>query len=159
MQWLQLQKHHTLLNHFMPLSLLIPPESIRKPEIFWCFLGVSKEIGGMKWVDRWRSKTGQCFERTFIEKSLTGSVKILPLWDWLPCSWELDYVGWQDQVPLLIEVACPLKPLVLLRLQKNNDTKLLTNANRNNMRDTACYMRDSLKTQLVICDSLQVVSW
>ena len=29
-------------------SLLIPPESIRKPLVFWCFHGVSKEISGMK---------------------------------------------------------------------------------------------------------------
>ena len=31
-------------------SLLIPPENIRKPLVFWCFQGVSKEISGMKWV-------------------------------------------------------------------------------------------------------------
>ena len=32
-------------------SLLIPPENIRKREVFWCFQGVSKEICGMKWVN------------------------------------------------------------------------------------------------------------
>ena len=32
-------------------SLLIPPESIRKPPVFWCFQGVSKEISGMKRVN------------------------------------------------------------------------------------------------------------
>ena len=32
-------------------SLLIPPENIRKPLVFWCFQGVSKEISGMKWIN------------------------------------------------------------------------------------------------------------
>ena len=39
------------LTHFMPLSLSIPPESITKPLLFWCFQGVSKETTGMKWVN------------------------------------------------------------------------------------------------------------
>ena len=38
-----------LLTIFMPLSLLIPRENIRKPEVF-CFQEVSKEISGIKWV-------------------------------------------------------------------------------------------------------------
>ena len=38
-------------------SLLIPPESIRKPLVFWCFHGVSKEISGMKWVNDFPSKS------------------------------------------------------------------------------------------------------
>ena len=32
-------------------SLWIPPENIRKPQVFWCFQGLSKEISGMKWVN------------------------------------------------------------------------------------------------------------
>ena len=31
-------------------SLMMPPENIRKPLVFWCFQEVSKEISGMKWV-------------------------------------------------------------------------------------------------------------
>ena len=27
------------------------PENIRKPVVFWCFQGVSKEISGMKWIN------------------------------------------------------------------------------------------------------------
>ena len=38
------------INPFLATDLLIPPENIRKPEVFWCFQGVSKEISGMKWV-------------------------------------------------------------------------------------------------------------
>ena len=33
-------------------SLSICPENIRKPEVFWCYLGVSKETIGIKWVER-----------------------------------------------------------------------------------------------------------
>ena len=40
-----------LLAHFTLLSLLIPSENIRKPEVFWCFQGVSKEISGMKYFN------------------------------------------------------------------------------------------------------------
>ena len=29
-----------------------PPESIRKPLVFWSFQGVSKEMSGMKWVNK-----------------------------------------------------------------------------------------------------------
>ena len=29
----------------------IPPENIRKPLVFWCVQGVSKESSGMKWVN------------------------------------------------------------------------------------------------------------
>ena len=32
-------------------SLSISPENIRKPDIFLCFQGVSKETSGMKWVN------------------------------------------------------------------------------------------------------------
>ena len=39
-----------LLTHFTAPFLYIPPENIRKPEIFWCFQGVQKETPGMKWV-------------------------------------------------------------------------------------------------------------
>ena len=39
-----------LFNSFYATDLLIPPENIRKPLVFWCFQGVSKEISGMKWV-------------------------------------------------------------------------------------------------------------
>ena len=33
-------------------SLSIPPENIEKPEVFWCFQGVSKETSGMMWVNK-----------------------------------------------------------------------------------------------------------
>ena len=36
-------------------SLMIPPENIRKPEFFWCFQEISKEISGMKWVNNKKS--------------------------------------------------------------------------------------------------------
>ena len=39
------------LTHFMPVISFDTPENIRKPEIFWCFLRVSKEISDMKWVN------------------------------------------------------------------------------------------------------------
>ena len=39
-----------LLTHFMQVIFLIPPENIRKLEVFWGFQGVSKRIIGMKWV-------------------------------------------------------------------------------------------------------------
>ena len=32
-------------------SLSIPPENIRKPEIFWCFQGAQKENSDMKWIN------------------------------------------------------------------------------------------------------------
>ena len=38
------------LTHFH-WSLSIPPENIRKPEVFWCFHGVQKETSGMKWTN------------------------------------------------------------------------------------------------------------
>ena len=31
-------------------SISVPPETIRKPEVFWCFLGVYKKTSGMKWI-------------------------------------------------------------------------------------------------------------
>ena len=36
----------------MPLIFFDPPENIRKPLVFWCFQGVSKELSGMKWVKK-----------------------------------------------------------------------------------------------------------
>ena len=42
---------HVLLTHFMPLISFIPPKKIRKPEVFWCFQGVAKEVSGMKLVN------------------------------------------------------------------------------------------------------------
>ena len=38
-----------MLAHFVPWSLSILPENIRKPLVFWCFQGVQKETNGMKW--------------------------------------------------------------------------------------------------------------
>ena len=35
----------------MSLISFVPPENIRKPEVFWCFQWVSKEIIDMKWVN------------------------------------------------------------------------------------------------------------
>ena len=40
-------RHEPISCHW---ALSIPPENIRKPKIFWCFQGVSKETSGMKWV-------------------------------------------------------------------------------------------------------------
>ena len=40
--------HYIIFGQY---SISIPPENIRKPEVLWCFQGVSKEISGMKWVD------------------------------------------------------------------------------------------------------------
>ena len=41
-----------LINPFHAADLFwYPPENIRKPQVFWCFQGVSKEISGMKWVN------------------------------------------------------------------------------------------------------------
>ena len=37
-------------HSIMSLTHLIHPENIRKPELFLCFQGVSREISGMKWV-------------------------------------------------------------------------------------------------------------
>ena len=39
------------LTHSMPLVSFNTPENIRKPEVFWCFQGVSKETSGLKWVN------------------------------------------------------------------------------------------------------------
>ena len=39
------------LTHSCHWSLLIPPENIRKPLVFWYFQRVSKEICDMKWVN------------------------------------------------------------------------------------------------------------
>ena len=33
-------------------SLSIPPENIRKPEVFWCSQRVLKDTSGMKWVNK-----------------------------------------------------------------------------------------------------------
>ena len=38
-------------NPYHDTGLFLPPENIRKPEIFWCFHGVLKVISGMKWVN------------------------------------------------------------------------------------------------------------
>ena len=47
-QKILLSWHDPVFNTFHATDLLIPPENIRKPEAFWCFQGVSKEISGMK---------------------------------------------------------------------------------------------------------------
>ena len=36
----------------MPVISFDTPENIRKPEVFWCFQWVSKEISGLKWVNK-----------------------------------------------------------------------------------------------------------
>ena len=65
-------------------SLLIPPQNIRKSEVFWCFQGVSKEIRDMKWVNLPRfviklyfpwGRINTCFQRTFSRFGL------IPLWN------------------------------------------------------------------------------
>ena len=38
------------LTHSCHEFLLISPENIRKPEVFWYFRGVSNEISSMNWV-------------------------------------------------------------------------------------------------------------
>ena len=32
-------------------SLSVSPENSRKPTVFWCFQGVTKETSGMKWIN------------------------------------------------------------------------------------------------------------
>ena len=39
-------------THFMPLISFDTPENIRKPLVFWCFQGLSKEISGIKWFNK-----------------------------------------------------------------------------------------------------------
>ena len=41
---------HYWLTHFVPLISFDTPENIKKPDAFWCFHRVLKEINGMKWV-------------------------------------------------------------------------------------------------------------
>ena len=47
--------HH--FNSFQATDFFwYPPASIRKPVVFWCFQGVSKEISSMKWVKEKQTK-------------------------------------------------------------------------------------------------------
>ena len=41
-----------VLIHFMPLVFFVPPENIRKPEVFLMFSGASKEISATKWIKK-----------------------------------------------------------------------------------------------------------
>ena len=52
---------------------MIPPENIRKPLVFWCFQGVSNEISGMKWVNRFPYKTAM--SEANVEKNRMVSAK------------------------------------------------------------------------------------
>ena len=49
-QWKFLTVFHWSSYLHWSRSLMMPPENIRKPLVFWCFQEVSKEISGMKWV-------------------------------------------------------------------------------------------------------------
>ena len=42
--------HHSIQPILYHCFLSIPPENIRKPEVFRCFQGVQKENCGLKWV-------------------------------------------------------------------------------------------------------------
>ena len=71
--------HELITNHissFWPISfhwsLLITLENIKKPRIFWCFQGVSKEISGMKWVKKLLD----------IKNELTGTINIFIKFIW-----------------------------------------------------------------------------
>ena len=41
-----------ILTHSFPMFLFIPPENIRKPEVFWCFQGVKKRKIRRKCVNK-----------------------------------------------------------------------------------------------------------
>ena len=45
------QNDSFFINPFHATYLLLPPENIRKPEVFWCVLGLLKETRGMKWIN------------------------------------------------------------------------------------------------------------
>ena len=49
--WFQINSWYRYYLISCHWSLLIPPANIRKPQVFWWFQGVSKEISGMKWVN------------------------------------------------------------------------------------------------------------
>ena len=50
-----------VVNQFHATGLSTPPENIRKPEVFSCFQGVSKETSAMKWVNE------LCFHQTNVK--------------------------------------------------------------------------------------------
>ena len=50
--------------HATDLSLSIPPENIKKSEIFRCFQGVQKEKIGMKWVKNY-CRFIQIYQKSF----------------------------------------------------------------------------------------------
>ena len=84
--WCTIRQQVGAWNICLPIScqwtLLIPPENIRKPEVFWCFQGVSKEISGMKWVkniskqnyEKWRN----CLFKIILGKGHSASIKRHP---------------------------------------------------------------------------------
>ena len=86
------------MQPFLPISsqwsLSIPPENIRKPLVFWCFQGISKENSGMKWVN-------SVFQRGSIILKCTDNILSRPryrmswmliilqvIWKW--CLWSLN---------------------------------------------------------------------
>ena len=63
----------------MPLILFIPPENIRKLEVFWCFQGVQKETCSIKWTKLnwthvWKSITLQWNQNPMIIKSYLSNL-------------------------------------------------------------------------------------
>ena len=56
------------------LSISIPPENIRKPKVFWGFLGVSKDTSDMKWVNNHIFK-GEGTEDILVDRLIIWEVK------------------------------------------------------------------------------------
>ena len=59
------------LTHFMPLFSFDTLENIRKPKVFWCFQGVSKETSGMNGL------TNRLFFFTLLNYFLFPSVHLV----------------------------------------------------------------------------------
>ena len=54
----------------------MPPENIRKPEVFWCLQGVQKGTYGIKWVkDVWKQYKYYTWHQQYFD-DVIKSVKI-----------------------------------------------------------------------------------
>ena len=77
-------------------SLCIPPEKIRKPEVFWCFQMVQKETSGMKWVIKDYAKhlwySMELFANIALCFSIIASARLFSLvWDLFSKTFRLLY--------------------------------------------------------------------
>ena len=80
--WYNSEKGISSLTHFMPLNSFDTPWKHQKTrDFFWCFLGVSKETGGMKWVKvPWNfSYTYSAFSRIFDLIGINSSMRGVPI--------------------------------------------------------------------------------